>query len=684
MWSMATALMISYSGMLGGAERALIDFSAGLEAESWLACPAGALAAAARERGIRVFTLPSLSLDIRASPRDRVLSAWRLARHRRTVRALIRDLRPSLVIASGMRSALASLLPSPVRPGPPVVFDHHDLLPGPLIGALVRTAARRAALVVVPSHAVADDLRARGPVAVVPPGVELEQFGDLEAPASPPCVLVLGAVVPWKRPELALEAAAIARRERPDLDLRLRFAGAPLGAEGDALLERLRSRAREPDLAGAVEFAGAVTNPAPELARAMCLLHCAPCEPFGLVLVEALAAGRPAVAPAACGPLEIVDETCGVRYPPGDAHAAARALLRLAGDPSLAASLGAGGRARARERFDVRVTRGRFAAAVGIAGAEPPARTAGRGLAIVTVTYNSATELDALLHSVAAQLPCAHVIVVDCASSDHTLEVAREHPELAVEVLALERNVGFGAACNRGVAAVSEPVVALVNPDVELVDDSLLELAEEARANERLLAPLVLSSDGSRQDTVHPSPTSIADVARAIVPSALVGGQAGIALAPWRSELPRRVGWAVGCALVSRTETLARLGPFDERIFLYGEDLDLGLRADAAGVQTWFWPTARVLHARAHSTGRAFGGEPFERLARARRETVKRRLGGRRRFADDLAQAATFCSRIALKQALRRPAERERLQLAALRAARRSPGTSTDAAGRPQ
>jgi len=79
------------------------------------------------------------------------------------------------------------------------------------------------------------------------------------------------------------------------------------------------------------------------------------------------------------------------------------------------------------------------------------------------------------------------------------------------------------------------------------------------------------------------------------------------------------VGWAVGCAVVARTDTLRRLGPFDERIFLYGEDLDLGLRADAAGVQTWFWPSARVIHAGAHSSARAFGGEPFELPTTSRR-----------------------------------------------------------------
>ena len=256
-------------------------------------------------------------------------------------------------------------------------------------------------------------------------------------------------------------------------------------------------------------------------------------------------------------------------------------------------------------------------------------------------------------------------MVVDSGSTDGTLELAAGRVTIR-----LTENVGFARGCNRGLAEVTEPVTALLNPDVELLDDSLAALAAQALAREhpeRLLAPLVLNPDGSRQDTVHPRPGSPAELARAVLPPRLVPGAA---LAPWRARRPRPVGWAVGCALIARTDTLRRLGPFDERLFLYGEDLDLGLRAAAAGVRTWFWPDARVLHHRAHTTARAFGGEPFERLAEARREVIARRLGARRAGLDDAAQAVTFVSRIAAKRLLGRPSRRELRQLEALLRAR--------------
>jgi N-acetylglucosaminyl-diphospho-decaprenol L-rhamnosyltransferase len=424
-------------------------------------------------------------------------------------------------------------------------------------------------------------------------------------------------------------------------------------------MEELRERvATDPALRGAVDLVGPTDDVEGELARATCLLHCAAREPFGLAVLEALAAGRPIVAPAAGGPAEIVDDSCALLYPPGDAQAAADALVTLAGEPELAARMGAAGRTLARERFDVSNARRRFASAIDPLLAVPPAARPRREdrLALVTVTHNSAPELRRLLASAARHLPGVRVVVVDNASSDQSVAVARE---LGAEVIALEQNVGFGRACNVGVATVAEPVTVLVNPDVELVDDSLLTLSSEALVRrDWLFAPLVLSPDGSRQDTVHRRPASPGDLVGALIP--------GNAFAPWHSARPRRVGWAVGCALVGATDALRRLGPFDERIFLYGEDLDLGLRTE-----TWFWPMARVVHTRAHSTTRTFGGaEPFELLARARHDVVARRLGRTRARLDDALQRLTFAWRIALKATLGIDTVRERRQLDALRSLR--------------
>jgi GT2 family glycosyltransferase/glycosyltransferase involved in cell wall biosynthesis len=673
-------LFLSYSGILGGAERVLLDCAAALEDSVVVACPPGPLADRARSAGMPVLSLPGRSLGLRGDVRTRLGAAGALADHAVRLRRLARGLQPDLIVAWGMRSALAWLAGSPARPA---VVAHNDFLPGRLIGAVLRATATRAELVIVPSDAVAEDLDPRGRLGerlhVVCPGVNVDRFAATREPVAPPEVLVLGALAGWKRPDLALEICALARRRIPEL--RLRLVGTTV-TEDPGLPARLRRRAQAMDLADAVEIAGPRADPTADLERATCLLHCAPREPFGLVVLEALAAGRPVVVPDAAGPREIVDVTCARVYPPGDAMGAAAALVELVSDPALARRAGRAGRELVRRRFPRSRTQAGFATAVTPVLERLRERERWRGqaavapvaaLTVVTVSHNSAPELGTLLDSVARHLPGARTIVVDCASTDESVAVARARP--AVQVVELAENAGFGRACNRGLELVQAPATALLNPDVELVDASLLALAAEAlRADrgERLLAPRVLNGDGRLQDTVHPLPGSAADMIRSLVPPVAVPGRLGEALAPWRARRPRRVGWAVGCALVARTATLRALGPFDEALFLYGEDLELGLHARERGVQTWLWPTARVVHHGAHSAGRAFGGEPFERLARARHEAVRLRRGPRWAALDDAAQAVTFASRGLFKRALRRPAGRERQQLAAVRTARRA------------
>jgi N-acetylglucosaminyl-diphospho-decaprenol L-rhamnosyltransferase len=674
-------LAVSYSGLLGGAERLLLDVAGGLPEPPLVACPPGRLADAARARGLGVFELRERSLELRRSARDRLTAPARIAGQAAEVRSLLASARPDALVAWSMRAGMSCAASAPRVP---LMFQHNDLLPGPLVARAVRAAAGRADLVVAVSHCVARDLDPEGRlggVRVIHPGVDLDRFRPLprDAPGEPE-VLVLGAIEPWKRPELALEAAALAAAELPGL--RLRVAGAPIGPAGDRLLERLRERAAQPDLQDRVTFEGSVEDPQRALTAASCLLHCAEHEPYGLVVAEALAAGLPVVAPAAFGPAEIVEPACGRLYPPGDARAAAGALVEVLRDRDETERMGAAARAVAERRLDVREMRARygevFTELVGVPGraAARPRRGAGSGdtppppgsgLAVVTVLHDSEAELRVLLASLERWMPDAQVVVVDSGSSDDGAAVARSWRGGAARVHALGENVGFGRAVNAGLELVDAPVTALLNPDVELLDSSLEAAAGEARRPpERLLAPLVLRPDGTREDNAQREPGSAPLIAHALLPGAALPRPLAAAIEPWRSKGPARAGWAVGSCVVAATETLRRLGPFDERAFMYAEDLDLGLRAADAGVETWFWPAAQVVHAGAHSTRRAFAGEPFELLASRRREVVRERRGPRRARADDLLQMLTFADRLVLKRLTGREAGRERRQVAAL------------------
>jgi N-acetylglucosaminyl-diphospho-decaprenol L-rhamnosyltransferase len=666
-------LFVSFSGVAGGSERVLLDVLDALDQPVVVLCPRGGLAERARAAGVPVLVRPQRPLELRGGLRTAAAAVAALAAHAAEIRTTVRALQPSAIVGWGMRSAIASAVATRAGGGGrPLVFEHADLLPGGPVAAVVRAAARAADRVIAMSQAIARDLDPDGTLGerlrVAEPGVDVERFAPAPPPAGPPTALFLGAIVGWKRPDLALEAVAHAAREVPAL--RLVMAGHAVGEGSEELLAGLRRRAARPDLAGRVDFAGALADPRAALAAATCLLHCADREPFGLVLVEAMATARPVVAPADGGPLEILDEHAGRLYPPGDAAAAGRALAAVAGDPGWARRAGEHGRRRAAERFSLAAAAARWREAAGpvLVGRAPDPR-AGADATLVTVTHDSAADLAVLLASVRRWLPAARVVVVDAGSTDDSAAVARAWAGRAT-VIELD-NVGYGRAANAGVAVAETAACIVLNPDVELLDGSLALLADEAlRPPERLLAPVVLRPDGRRQDSVHPEPVSAAAALTALVPPAVLPAALRRRVQPWRADGARPVAWAVGCCIAARTETLRRLGPFEERIFLYGEDLDLGLRARDAGIRTWWWPHARVIHHQAHASRKAFGGEPFDLLAAQRRQVVGERRGARAARLDDVLQLVTFADRVALKALAGLPTQRERRQIAALRRSR--------------
>jgi glycosyltransferase involved in cell wall biosynthesis len=347
------ALFASYSAVLGGAERILLDCATGVQSAA-VACPEGPLASAARERGLAVVALRPRPMEFRRGPRDRMAAPVRIASQARELHVAVRRLRPAVVFAWNMRGLLASVVAlGTLRPRPALVFQHNDFLPSLAVARTVRAAARRSTRIVCLSHAIANDLdpdaRLSNRIRIVHPGVDLERFRPAHTEAGSE-VLVLGAIVGWKRPDLALEVAKIAAPALPGI--RMRLAGAPLGDAGEQLLGELIRRAERSDLRSRVMLAGALADPVGALQRASCLLHCAEREPFGLALVEALACGVPVVAPNAAGPREIVDPSCGVLYPPGDAASAADALREVLSSAERRAELSSGARGRAERLFD--------------------------------------------------------------------------------------------------------------------------------------------------------------------------------------------------------------------------------------------------------------------------------------------------------------------------------------------
>jgi GT2 family glycosyltransferase len=287
---------------------------------------------------------------------------------------------------------------------------------------------------------------------------------------------------------------------------------------------------------------------------------------------------------------------------------------------------------------------------------------------VVVVLHDSAPELRVLLASLSAFAPeRPELIVVDSGSRDDGAAAARAS---GAEVVSLPGNPGFGAASNAGVARAAHDVCVLLNPDCELLDGSLGVLAAWAAARpDALHAPRLLERDGSVQRSAHPLPGTVGAVLTAPLHPPLLPRTLRERVEPHRADRPRTVGWAIGACLAGTTAALRRLGPFDPAVHLFAEDMELCLRARAAGMPTVLHPDLGIRHAGGHATHR--DGEPLALLARRRRAVVGAVRGDVALQLDDAAQALTFTSRAAAHAVLGGDARRPARQFVALLQARR-------------
>jgi N-acetylglucosaminyl-diphospho-decaprenol L-rhamnosyltransferase len=287
---------------------------------------------------------------------------------------------------------------------------------------------------------------------------------------------------------------------------------------------------------------------------------------------------------------------------------------------------------------------------------------------VVVVTWQSASMLEALVATMNRHLRSApELVVVDNLSRDDPERAVREYRG-RVRFMPLERNVGFGAACNIGVENASGSCVVMLNPDTELVDASLDQLAAFALRRRALAGPRLLNPDGSVQPSASGPPVGPWPWIGAIFPGRLQPRPLRDRTEPWRAPHTIHVAWLTGACVAGLREALLALGPFDPAIQLYAEDMDLGLRAARAGIPSYFCPdVCRVIHRGGASTSIAFPQGAGRLAAGNRRAVVRRAYGARRERASWLAQRVNLRLRVAAKCALGRDASADRDALEATR-----------------
>lgn len=272
-------------------------------------------------------------------------------------------------------------------------------------------------------------------------------------------------------------------------------------------------------------------------------------------------------------------------------------------------------------------------ATAGPAGTPPADRTAPAGTpraVIAVVSHNTRELLLRCLRSLEPEAAAgrAAVWVVDNRSSDGSADAARAQAPWA-QVLEPSENLGFGRAVNLVAGQTRSEWLACANADVALEPGALETMLAAGAASPRAgaIAPRLLLDDGRTQHSVYPLPT----------PAFTLAFNLGLhALSPrlaerlclegrWDPERARAVPWAIGALLLLRRRAFEAVGRFDERQWMYAEDLDLGWRLHEAGWITAYLPEARVRHAGAAATTEAFGEQRRARFTAETYAVIARR-----------------------------------------------------------
>ncbi|MDO4630723.1 MAG: glycosyltransferase family 2 protein [Corynebacterium sp.] len=245
-------------------------------------------------------------------------------------------------------------------------------------------------------------------------------------------------------------------------------------------------------------------------------------------------------------------------------------------------------------------------------------------IVVITVTFSPGEYLVDFLRSIpAATTRPTRVYLADNGSTDGVPQQAAADYD-NVEFLPTGGNVGYGAAINYAAKQAQQQAQTnaqdttpkqpinpeffiIANPDVVFDPGSIDELIECARRWPKAasIGPYIRQSDGSAYPSARAIPTLRNGIGHALFSGVWTNN-------PWsRSyrdnqamDQERVAGWLSGSCLLIRWDAFNRIGGFDERYFMYMEDVDLGDRFGRAGFVNVLCPTAQITHAVGHSAGK--------------------------------------------------------------------------------
>lgn len=363
-------LYVNQTAQMSGAEHSLLTLIEGLRdrVHAELACPAGDLADAARDRGLMVHPITGTDVSLRLHPYATPKAMVEIAGDGVRIARLGRRAEFDLVHANTTRAGLIASMFADVWAKPTVVHVRDWTPPGMLSSAILQYSRIRADALICISQLVADEFPAHPsgtPLYVIHNPIDVRRFDPARYDRAAArralgladdelAVAVVAQLTPWKGQEEAIRAVALLREAHPNL--RLLVVGSPkfqaARLDNQAYADALHALPAELGAQDIVRFLGERKD-VPEILRALdVLLVPSWKEAFGRIVVEGMAMELPVIATDVGGPKEIVTSGGdGVLAPPQDPRAWADALDALLHDPPGRAALGERARASVLARF---------------------------------------------------------------------------------------------------------------------------------------------------------------------------------------------------------------------------------------------------------------------------------------------------------------------------------------------
>ncbi len=239
-----------------------------------------------------------------------------------------------------------------------------------------------------------------------------------------------------------------------------------------------------------------------------------------------------------------------------------------------------------------------------------------RPLAVIAVTYSPGRHLQELLASLpqSTDLP-TWLVCADNGSRDGAPEqAAREHDN--VEFFPTGGNIGYGAAINAAVehlrprknkGEINQEYFLVVNPDVQFAPGSVDKLMQCAQSAPRAgaVGPRIEEADGSAYPSARQVPGLINGMGHALLGDVWPNNPFTASYKKGADMDTRRTaGWLSGACLLVRWEAFDAIGGFDERYFMYFEDIDFGDRLSRAGWDNLYCPSSVIFHDQGHVAGK--------------------------------------------------------------------------------